>query len=149
MASTPAVTFESLSRSLANGDYRPVYFIHGKEGYYTDQLVKQLENIVPEADRDFGLNEVFATQSTPEQVIDLCRQLPMMIDRQVVIVKEASLDFQRVTVSDVEVEKKRLSDAVDVFMEKTQAAIADEMGISQVQVSRMEKKIIREMRGKL
>ena len=35
------------------------------------------------------------------------------------------------------------------FMEKTQAAIADEMGISQVQVSRMEKKIIREMRGKL
>ncbi len=89
MASTPAVTFESLSRSLANGDYRPVYFIHGKEGYYTDQLVKQLENIVPEADRDFGLNVVFATQSTPEQVIDLCRQLPMMIDRQVVIVKEA------------------------------------------------------------
>lgn len=35
------------------------------------------------------------------------------------------------------------------FMEKTQAAIADEMGISQVQVSRMEKKIMKEMRGKL
>ena len=89
MAPAPKVTFESLSRSLANGDYRPVYFIHGKEGYYTDQLVKQLEAIVPEADRDFGLNVVFATQTTPEQVIDLCRQLPMMIERQVVIVKEA------------------------------------------------------------
>lgn len=35
------------------------------------------------------------------------------------------------------------------FLEMTQTAIADEMGISQVQVSRMEKKIIREMRGKL
>ena len=35
------------------------------------------------------------------------------------------------------------------FLEKTQAVIADEMGISQVQVSRMEKKIIKEMRGKL
>ena len=35
------------------------------------------------------------------------------------------------------------------FLEKTQAMIADEMGISQVQVSRMEKKIIKEMRGKL
>lgn len=45
---------------------------------------------------------------------------------QVVIVKEASLDFQKVTVSDVEAEKKRLSDAVDVFMEKTQA-MADDM----------------------
>lgn len=35
------------------------------------------------------------------------------------------------------------------FLEKTQAVIADEMGISQVQVSRMEKKIIKGMRGKL
>ncbi|MGN1141125.1 MAG: SigF/SigG family RNA polymerase sporulation sigma factor [Oliverpabstia sp.] len=35
------------------------------------------------------------------------------------------------------------------FLEKTQAVIADEMGISQVQVSRMEKKIIKEIRGKL
>ena len=35
------------------------------------------------------------------------------------------------------------------FLENTQAVIADEMGISQVQVSRMEKKIIKEMRGKL
>ena len=35
------------------------------------------------------------------------------------------------------------------FLEKTQSAIAEEMGISQVQVSSMEKKIIKEMRGKL
>ena len=35
------------------------------------------------------------------------------------------------------------------FLEKTQAVSADEMWISQVQVSRMEKKIIKEMRGKL
>lgn len=89
MAPAPAITFDSLSRSIANGDYRPIYFIHGKEGYYTDQLVKLIENIVPEADRDFGLTVVFATQSTPEQVVGLCRQLPMMIERQVVIVKEA------------------------------------------------------------
>lgn len=32
------------------------------------------------------------------------------------------------------------------FLEKTQAAIADEMGISQVQVSRMEKKILNKLR---
>ncbi|MDO4553731.1 MAG: phosphoenolpyruvate--protein phosphotransferase [Lachnospiraceae bacterium] len=45
---------------------------------------------------------------------------------QVVIIKEASLDFQKVTISDVEAEKKRLSEAVDTFMEKTQA-MADDM----------------------
>lgn len=35
------------------------------------------------------------------------------------------------------------------FLEKTQAAIADEMGISQVQVSRMEKRIIKGIRERL
>lgn len=35
------------------------------------------------------------------------------------------------------------------FLEKTQTEIANELGISQVQVSRLEKKILREMRNKL
>ena len=44
---------------------------------------------------------------------------------QVVIIKEANLDFKTVTVSDVEAEKKRFQDALDVFMEKTQAMADD------------------------
>ena len=35
------------------------------------------------------------------------------------------------------------------FEDKTQTEIARELGISQVQVSRMEKKILRIMRGKI
>lgn len=35
------------------------------------------------------------------------------------------------------------------FQEKTQSAIAEEMGISQVQVSRLEKRILENMRGRL
>ena len=35
------------------------------------------------------------------------------------------------------------------FQEKTQAAIAREMGISQVQVSRLEKKILGKLRKKM
>lgn len=44
---------------------------------------------------------------------------------QVVLIKEADLTFQTVTVSDVEAEKKRFQDALDVFMEKTQAMADD------------------------
>jgi len=44
---------------------------------------------------------------------------------QVVVIKEANLDFKTVTVSDVEAEKKRFQDALDVFMEKTQAMADD------------------------
>ena len=43
----------------------------------------------------------------------------------VVVIKEANLDFKTVTVSDVEAEKKRFQDALDVFMEKTQAMADD------------------------
>lgn len=44
---------------------------------------------------------------------------------QVVVIKEADLTFQTVTVSDVEAEKKRFQGALDVFMEKTQAMADD------------------------
>lgn len=45
---------------------------------------------------------------------------------QVVIIKEANLDFERKTITDAEAEKKRFQDAVAVFMDKTQA-MADDM----------------------
>lgn len=45
---------------------------------------------------------------------------------QIVIIKEANLDFERRTITDAEAEKKRFQDAVAVFMEKTQA-MADDM----------------------
>lgn len=43
----------------------------------------------------------------------------------VVVIKEANLAFQTVTVSDVEAEKKRFQDALAVFMDKTQAMADD------------------------
>lgn len=88
MASS-AVTFDSLVRSLKNGQYAPVYAVHGEEGYYIDSLAEQFENIVPEQDRDFALTIMYAPRVEPQAVVDMCRQLPMMTDRQVVIVKEA------------------------------------------------------------
>lgn len=85
-----AVTYESLRRSIASGDCRPVYVLHGKEGYYIDELVKTFEQILPEEDREYGLTNMYAPQVADAQaVIDVCRQLPMMTDRQVVIVREA------------------------------------------------------------
>ena len=55
-----AVTFDSLVRSLKNGQYAPLYLIHGEEGYYVDALSAMIEAIVPEQDRDFALTTVYA-----------------------------------------------------------------------------------------
>lgn len=90
MATAAAPTFESLIKSVKNGQLLPVYLIHGKEGYYIDQIVKAFEKVIPEEDRDYSLTNIYAPQvADPQAIIDICRQLPMMTDRQVVIVREA------------------------------------------------------------
>lgn len=85
-----SVTFESLLRAVGSGQLVPVYLLHGKEGYFIDRLVKAFENILPEEDRDYGLTNIYAPQvPDPQAIVDICRQIPMMTERQVVIVREA------------------------------------------------------------
>lgn len=42
---------------------------------------------------------------------------------KVVVIKEQSLDYTKTTITDTEAEKKRLSDAIEVFIEKTNAMV--------------------------
>lgn len=82
-------TFESLTHALAKGQAQGVYLLHGDEGYYIDRLLEGFEGLVAEEDREFDLHICYGAQSDPMRVIDLCRQWPVMSDRQVVILKEA------------------------------------------------------------
>lgn len=84
-----AVTYTSLRNALARGQYAGVYFIHGEEGYYIDELAKIFESILPEAERDFNQYIMYAPQVEAATVAEACQRYPMMADRQVVIVKEA------------------------------------------------------------
>lgn len=87
-SSTP--TFPELRRQLAaKTTLAPVYLLHGEEGYYIDELVKDFEALVPEEERDFNLYILYAPESGVETVMDVCHRYPMMAERQVVIVKEA------------------------------------------------------------
>lgn len=87
MAEAP--TYSSLRKTLATGPYAPVYFIHGEEGYFIDELAKIFETILPEAERDFNQYTMYAPQVEAATVADACQRYPMMAERQVVIVKEA------------------------------------------------------------
>ena len=83
-------TFQELKRQLAaRTSLSPVYLLHGEEGYYIDELVKDFEALVPEEERDFNLYTLYAPESGVEMVMDVCHRYPMMAERQVVIVKEA------------------------------------------------------------
>lgn len=88
-STSTALTYPQLLRSLDAGQYAPVYLLHGEEGYFTDELVKRFETLLPEEERDFNLYTLYGPESGADAVMDVCRRFPMMAERQVVILKEA------------------------------------------------------------
>lgn len=84
-----AVTYTALRNALARKQYSNVYFIHGEEGYYIDELAGLFETILPESERDFNQYTLYAPQTDAATVSEACQRYPMMAERQIVIVKEA------------------------------------------------------------
>jgi len=74
---------------LKNRQYAPIYILHGEEGFFIDELVKDFEAIVAPEERDFNLYTLYGPQVEIGTVMDVCRRYPMMADHQVVILKEA------------------------------------------------------------
>ncbi len=84
-----SISFSELKSQLKAKQYAPIYIIHGEEGYYIDELLKDFTEIIPEADRDFNMYTFYAPEADMDTVMDACRRYPMMSDNQVVILKEA------------------------------------------------------------
>ncbi len=85
---TAQPTVSQIREQLRSGTPAPIYVIHGEEAYYTDELVKDFEALVPDEEKDFNLYVLYATQIMPDAIVDACLRYPMMAERQVVIVKE-------------------------------------------------------------
>ena len=81
--------YSALVKTIQSGKPAPVYLLYGEEGYFIDCLVKEFENLIPEADRDFNLYNIYGPESSSQEIIEACRRYPIMSDRQVVIVREA------------------------------------------------------------
>lgn len=84
-------TIKDIRQQLQSGTPAPIYVLHGEEGYYLDELVKDFEALVPEDEKDFNLYVLYAPQISADVVVDACLRYPMMAERQVVIVKEAQV----------------------------------------------------------
>ncbi|MDE6390727.1 MAG: DNA polymerase III subunit delta [Duncaniella sp.] len=87
MASANA-TFQDVRSQILTGNTAPVYLLHGEEGYFIDELVRDFESLVPEDVRDFNLYTIYAPETDMPTVEEICRKFPMMAERQVVILKE-------------------------------------------------------------
>ena len=87
-----ASEFKALKSSILSGDIKPFYLLFGKEHYYIDEICNLLiDNVVPAEEKDFGQIVCYGADVNAGQVVSLARQYPMMVSRQLVVVKEAQM----------------------------------------------------------
>ena len=82
--------FRQIIQDIKKGNFQSVYFLHGQESYFIDQIADAIEaNALTEAEKSFNLSILYGKEIEPQSVIDSARRYPMMAQRQVVILREA------------------------------------------------------------
>lgn len=87
-ASGAGKTFEELEVAFRHGNFAPLYFLFGEETFLIDTLQQLvITHALEPAWRDFNLNIVYGDEVEASAVLALCRSLPVMAPRRVVIVR--------------------------------------------------------------
>ncbi len=82
--------YERLRGLITQRQFASLYLLMGEESYFIDALADQLaENLLEPAERAFNQIVVYGRDTDAGQVVNLCRQMPMGGNREVVIVREA------------------------------------------------------------
>jgi len=90
----PVLKFGEIKNQLESKQFSPVYFFQGEEAFFIDELVALIEKTaLPEEQRAFNQTVVYGKDIGSEvgKIIDACMRLPMMAERQVVIIKVSLL----------------------------------------------------------
>ncbi len=82
--------YAALSAQIQKRNFAPIYLLMGEESYFIDRLTDLLAaTILTPEEQAFNQTVVYGKEYEAGQIINLCRQMPMMGNRQVVIVREA------------------------------------------------------------
>lgn len=69
----------------------PIYLLHGDEPFFIDQLTEAFENkVLREDEKGFNQFVFYGKDQTLAAILSNARRFPMMAERQVILVKEAS-----------------------------------------------------------
>ena len=81
---------KAIIRDIENKKFEKVYFLHGEEAYFIDEITKALvDNVLEEHERDFNQAIMYGKDSEVLNVISEAKGYPMMAERKLVIIKEA------------------------------------------------------------
>lgn len=83
--------YKKLMSELRSGKFRPVYMLHGEEGFFLDRVAEEIQELaLQEHERDFNQTILYGRDSDPDLVRDTCLRYPMMAERQLVVVRETN-----------------------------------------------------------
>ena len=83
-------SFEQIKAQIVARKFAPIYLLMGEESYFIDVLCDALSSsILSPSEQAFNQITVYCKDSDAGQVVNLCRQMPMMGAYEVIIVKEA------------------------------------------------------------
>ena len=82
--------FEQIIRDIKNKIFYPVYFLHGEEAFYIDEISSLIEkSVLGETEKEFNQTILYGRDVDISTVVSNAKRFPMMANYQVVIVKEA------------------------------------------------------------
>ncbi len=84
------MTFDEIIASIRNKVFYPIYYLHGEESFFIDEICKAIdENVLNESEKDFNQTVVYGRDIEMNSLVAMIKRYPMMANHQVVIVKEA------------------------------------------------------------
>ena len=84
------MTYEEIRHDIQSKRFAPVYFLHGEEPFFMDQIADAVEALaLPEAEKGFNQTILYGKDLDHLTLLDTLRRYPMMAERQVVILREA------------------------------------------------------------
>ena len=85
-------TYDSIMSELKSGLYKPVYYLMGEEGYFTDRITDYIvDNALTDIEKDFNLTVFYGLDTDIDTIVTAATRFPMMAERQVIVVREAQM----------------------------------------------------------
>ena len=84
------MSFDQIIKELKSKKYQSVYFLHGDEPYFIDQICDYVEtHVLTQGEKAFNQIILYGKDIDARVITDEARQFPMMSNLRVIIIKEA------------------------------------------------------------
>jgi len=96
-------TYQDIIKAVKNNHIEPIYFLHGEEPFFIDQITNAIiNNAVDESFRDFNQSIYYGVDCDPQQIIIEAQSYPIISERRLIVIREAQELKSRKTQEDIE-----------------------------------------------